>query len=66
MSAFGVTFVAVDPGDMDTDLHAEAVPDADRSELQDPRAVAQRLVTWLADGEVPAGARVKLHEAVLR
>jgi len=66
MSAFGVTFVAVDPGDMDTDLHAEAVPDADRSELQDPREVAQRLVAWLADGEVPTAARVKLQEAVLR
>jgi NAD(P)-dependent dehydrogenase (short-subunit alcohol dehydrogenase family) len=59
MAPFGVTFVAVDPGDMDTDLHAEAVPDADRSELQDPREVAHRLVAWLAEGDVPSGSRVK-------
>ena len=60
MAPFGVTFVAVDPGDMDTDLHAEAVPDADRSELQDPAEVARRLVTWLVEGDVPSGSRVKL------
>ena len=59
MSAFGVTFVAVDPGDMDTDLHEEAVPDSDKSELQDPRDVARRLVAWL-EQDPPSGGRSRL------
>ena len=63
MAAFGVRFVAVDPGDMDTDLHEEAVPGADRSELQDPRDVARRLVAWL-EQSTPGGARVKLAEVM--
>ena len=32
----GIRVVAVDPGDMDTPLHALAVPDADRSALKRP------------------------------
>jgi NAD(P)-dependent dehydrogenase (short-subunit alcohol dehydrogenase family) len=60
---FGVRFLAVDPGDMDTDLHAEAVPDADRSELQDPDETAERLAALLERAEsIPRGARVRLGE----
>jgi NAD(P)-dependent dehydrogenase (short-subunit alcohol dehydrogenase family) len=62
MAPFGVRFVAVDPGDMDTDLHEEAVPGSDRSELLNPRDVARRLVAWLAAGDPPNGARVRLAE----
>ncbi len=32
----GVRFVAMDPGDMDTPLHAAADPEADRTTLKDP------------------------------
>ena len=64
MAPFGVRFVAVDPGDMDTDLHEEAAPGSDRSELQDPRDVAQRLVAWLERGAEPGDARVKLADVV--
>ena len=67
MAAFRVRFVAVDPGDMDTALHAEALPGADRTGLEDPRAVAPRLIRLLervAAGDVPSGARVRLAEAV--
>ncbi|NNE44767.1 MAG: SDR family oxidoreductase [Gemmatimonadetes bacterium] len=32
----GVRFLSVDPGDMDTPMHAAAVPDADRSALKRP------------------------------
>lgn len=32
--ADGVAFLAIDPGDMDTPLHALAVPDADRTTLK--------------------------------
>ena len=40
----GVRVVSVDPGDMDTPLHALAVPDADRSTLRDPDAAAAEIV----------------------
>ena len=42
--ALGIRMLAVDPGDMDTPLHALALPDADRSELKQPRASARELV----------------------
>jgi hypothetical protein len=44
MSADGIRFVSFDPGDMDTPLHALAVPDADRSTLKDPAASARELL----------------------
>ncbi len=40
----GVTFLSVDPGEMDTDMHAEAMPDADRAMLASPDDVAERIV----------------------
>jgi len=43
----GVRFLTVDPGEMDTRMHAEAMPDADRSALADPSAVAVRIATQL-------------------
>jgi NAD(P)-dependent dehydrogenase (short-subunit alcohol dehydrogenase family) len=43
----GVRVLSIDPGDMDTDLHAAAIPDADRSQLQRPDDVAARLVGLL-------------------
>ena len=36
LAADGVRFLAIDPGDMDTPLHAAAVPDADRDALKRP------------------------------
>jgi NAD(P)-dependent dehydrogenase (short-subunit alcohol dehydrogenase family) len=61
MAPLGVRFLAVDPGDMDTALHAEAVPDADRSLLQQPDAVAERLVALLDQACVhPSGSRIRL------
>jgi NAD(P)-dependent dehydrogenase (short-subunit alcohol dehydrogenase family) len=44
MAALGVHFIAFDPGDMDTPMHAAAVPDADRSTLQPPSAAAQLVI----------------------
>ena len=47
--ADGVEFRAIDPGDMDTPLHALAVPDADRSTLKRPEdAAAEIIETMLA------------------
>jgi NAD(P)-dependent dehydrogenase (short-subunit alcohol dehydrogenase family) len=39
----GIRFLSLDPGDMDTPLHAAAVPDADRSALKRPEVAAREL-----------------------
>jgi hypothetical protein len=38
-----VRFLSIDPGDMDTPLHAAAVPDADPATLKRPEAAAREL-----------------------
>lgn len=53
----GVRVLAVDPGEMDTKMHADAVPDADRATLQRPPEVAARIVAIL-ESQVASGARV--------
>lgn len=55
-------FVAVDPGDMDTDMHRQAVPDADPAGLQDPQAVAAKLAAWLL--HAPTSGRIRVSELV--
>jgi NAD(P)-dependent dehydrogenase (short-subunit alcohol dehydrogenase family) len=47
MNADGIRFVSFDPGDMDTPLHALAVPDADRSTLKDPATSARELLEFI-------------------
>lgn len=55
----GVRVLAVDPGEMDTVMHAAAVPDADRTSLQRPAEVAARIVDMIAHPErAPSGARL--------
>jgi NAD(P)-dependent dehydrogenase (short-subunit alcohol dehydrogenase family) len=39
----GVRFLSLDPGDMDTPLHAAALPDADRASLKRPETAAREL-----------------------
>jgi NAD(P)-dependent dehydrogenase (short-subunit alcohol dehydrogenase family) len=46
----GVRVYAVDPGDMDTEMHRAAVPDADPSELERPEDVAEAFVELVATG----------------
>ena len=43
----GVAFLAHDPGEMDTPLHALAVPDADPSTLKRPEAAAAEIVALM-------------------
>lgn len=43
----GVRILTVDPGEMDTRMHADAVPDADPSALSRPADVAARLIAQL-------------------
>lgn len=51
----GIDVVAVDPGDMDTPLHAAAVPDADRSTLKRPEQAAVEIAD-LTEARVQASA----------
>jgi len=59
LAGTGVRSLAVDPGEMDTAMHAAAVPDADRATLQRPAEVAARIVAMIADDvRAPSGARL--------
>jgi NAD(P)-dependent dehydrogenase (short-subunit alcohol dehydrogenase family) len=48
MAAEGVRFLSFDPGDMDTPLHALAVPDADPATLKRPETAAAELIDVIA------------------
>jgi NAD(P)-dependent dehydrogenase (short-subunit alcohol dehydrogenase family) len=55
----GVRVLAVDPGEMDTVMHAAAIPDADRAALQPPGRVAARIVEMIEDdARAPSGSRL--------
>jgi len=45
--ADGISFLSLDPGDMDTPLHALAVPDADPTTLKRPQDAAEEIVEAL-------------------
>jgi NAD(P)-dependent dehydrogenase (short-subunit alcohol dehydrogenase family) len=47
LEAHGIRVVAIDPGDMDTPLHALAVPDADPASLKRPADVAREIVEMI-------------------
>jgi NAD(P)-dependent dehydrogenase (short-subunit alcohol dehydrogenase family) len=48
LAAEGVRFLSLDPGDMDTPLHALALPDADPAALKRPEAAARELADAIA------------------
>jgi NAD(P)-dependent dehydrogenase (short-subunit alcohol dehydrogenase family) len=54
----GVRVLSVDPGEMNTRMHRDALPDADPSTLADPVLVARRILDLLLRPEAfPSGAR---------
>jgi NAD(P)-dependent dehydrogenase (short-subunit alcohol dehydrogenase family) len=56
----GVRFFNVDPGEMDTKMHRDAIPDADPATLARPDDVASRLLALLERAEtVPSGSRLE-------
>ena len=56
----GGRFLTVDPGEMDTAMHADAMPDADRTALADPASVADRIVDIVRHAErIPSGTRLQ-------
>jgi NAD(P)-dependent dehydrogenase (short-subunit alcohol dehydrogenase family) len=48
--AEGVRFLSIDPGDMDTPLHAAAIPDADASTLKRPSDSAAEIISMIVAG----------------
>jgi NAD(P)-dependent dehydrogenase (short-subunit alcohol dehydrogenase family) len=60
MADTGVRFLTVDPGEMDTAMHADAMPDADRATLADPRTAASRIVETIRHADaIPTGTRIE-------
>ena len=49
LTAEGIAFLSLDPGDMDTPLHAIAVPDANPSELKRPETAARELADAIGE-----------------
>jgi NAD(P)-dependent dehydrogenase (short-subunit alcohol dehydrogenase family) len=55
----GVRLIAADPGEMDTAMHAEAMPEADPAKLAKPEQVAQWLTGLVSNPQAaPNGARL--------
>jgi NAD(P)-dependent dehydrogenase (short-subunit alcohol dehydrogenase family) len=48
LSSAGVRFLSIDPGDMDTPLHALAIPDADPKSLKRPDTSAREIIDAIA------------------
>ena len=55
----GVRFLSIDPGEMNTKMHADAMPDADPASLKDPDEVAHRILDIIQNAETyPNGTRL--------
>jgi NAD(P)-dependent dehydrogenase (short-subunit alcohol dehydrogenase family) len=64
LAGTGVRFLSVDPGEMRTRMHADAVPDADPATLADPADVAERLLAVMRNAEsYESGGRIELAGA---
>jgi NAD(P)-dependent dehydrogenase (short-subunit alcohol dehydrogenase family) len=64
LAGTGVRIFSVDPGEMNTRLHADALPEADPASLADPARVAARVLALIADdGAAASGTRVTVAAA---
>jgi NAD(P)-dependent dehydrogenase (short-subunit alcohol dehydrogenase family) len=59
--AENVRFASIDPGDMDTPLHALALPDADPSTLRRPEVAAAEIVETITAAISPVAAPAGVH-----
>jgi len=57
LAGTGVRVLSVDPGEMDTQMHADALPNADRSTLADPNVVGKRIAAMIVVPEREEVAR---------
>jgi NAD(P)-dependent dehydrogenase (short-subunit alcohol dehydrogenase family) len=56
----GVRVLVVDPGEMDTVMHADAMPEADRATLAKPAEVAHRILVRIFERQFENGERVAI------
>lgn len=57
----GVAAISIDPGEMNTEMHRQAVPEADPRTLADPAHVAENIrsiIREAAAGRIPTGSRI--------
>lgn len=60
LAGTGVSFLNIDPGEMNTRMHADALPDADPNTLANPAVVAEKIVGLVErSDEVKSGARIE-------
>ncbi|MES1177559.1 MAG: SDR family oxidoreductase [Myxococcales bacterium] len=59
LGARGVRSLSIDPGEMDTQMHAAAMPDADRRSLARPAQVAARIVALIRNEGTLNGSRIE-------
>jgi NAD(P)-dependent dehydrogenase (short-subunit alcohol dehydrogenase family) len=56
----GVRVFSVDPGEMNTDMHRDAMPDANPAELANPSDIAERIVRMIEGAtDIPNGSRLE-------
>jgi len=59
LTGTGVILFSVDPGEMDTRMHADAMPDADPASLKQPGEVAEKIVSMIRhSARIESGARL--------
>jgi NAD(P)-dependent dehydrogenase (short-subunit alcohol dehydrogenase family) len=59
LAGSGVRVLAIDPGEMDTVMHREAMPEADPATLARPEQVAEKILALLRS-DVASGARLEV------
>ena len=58
-----VRFLIVDPGEMNTQMHADAMPDADLETLRDPSVAAHEIASIIRHADaIPSGSRIVASE----
>ena len=62
LAEHGIRFFAIDPGDMHTPMHMDAIPDADPADLYNPADVADRLLAFLSRLSHPDQVRFSSQE----
>jgi NAD(P)-dependent dehydrogenase (short-subunit alcohol dehydrogenase family) len=60
LGGHGVRSFSVDPGEMDTRMHAQALPDADPTTLARPADAARQIVRLIRSETTPNGARLEV------
>ncbi len=63
LGELGVRTLVVDPGEMDTAMHADAMPDADRAALARPADVARALAARILERRFENGERITIGGA---